>query len=116
MFDQLFFRDALTRQLSAPLTDERRQYLAHCAAQGMSRPTLRTKARLLLSIAKYLSLRRRPNHAISLSEIKRAARRWSYRKWPSAKARHAKESRQYFVREASRWLTFLNRLKTVSNQ
>jgi hypothetical protein len=30
MFDQLFFRsDALTRQLSAPLVDERRQYLAY---------------------------------------------------------------------------------------
>jgi hypothetical protein len=29
MFNQLFFRsDALTRQLSAPLVDERRQYLA----------------------------------------------------------------------------------------
>ena len=36
MFDQLFFRsDALTRQLSAPVVDERRQYLAQCAAQGI---------------------------------------------------------------------------------
>jgi len=49
MFNQLFFRsDALTRQLSAPLVDERRQYLAHCAAQGMSMYTLRMKARLHL--------------------------------------------------------------------
>jgi len=52
MFDQLFFRsDALTRQLSAPL-----QYLALCAAQGMSKCTLEVKARLLLSIAEYLRL------------------------------------------------------------
>ena len=36
MFDQLFFSsDALTRQLSAPLVDQRRQYLAQCLAQGM---------------------------------------------------------------------------------
>jgi hypothetical protein len=36
MLDQLFSRsDALTRQLSAPLVDERRQYLGQCAAQGM---------------------------------------------------------------------------------
>ena len=35
MFDQLFCRsDALTRQLSAPLVEERRQYLAQCLAQG----------------------------------------------------------------------------------
>ena len=61
MFDQLFFRsDALTRQLSAPLVDERRQYLAQCAAQGMSKGTLRMKARLLLSIAEYLRLADRP--------------------------------------------------------
>jgi len=113
MFAQLFCSDALIRQLSAPLIDERRQYLAHCAEQGMSRSTLRTKARLLLSIAKYLRLHRRPNDAISLPEIKRAARRWSNHKWPSAKPGYAKELRQYFVGEASRWLTLLNRLQTV---
>jgi hypothetical protein len=70
MFDQLFFRsDALTRQLSAPLVDERRQYLAQCAAQGMSKCTLRMKARLLLSIAEYLRLAERPNDTISLPEL-----------------------------------------------
>ena len=38
MFDQLFVRsDALTRYLSAPLVDERRQYLTHCAVQGMTK-------------------------------------------------------------------------------
>ena len=51
MFNQLFFRsDALTRQLSAPVVEERRQYLAECASQGMSRTTLRAKSLLLLSI------------------------------------------------------------------
>ena len=75
MFNQLFFRsDALTRQLSGPLVDERRRYLAHCAAQGMSNCTLRMKARLLLSIAEYLRLAERPNDAISLVEIEKAAR------------------------------------------
>jgi hypothetical protein len=62
MLDQLFFRsDALTRQLSAPLVDERCQYLAQCAAQGMARRTVRVKARLLLSIAEYLRLTERPD-------------------------------------------------------
>jgi hypothetical protein len=60
MFEQLFFRsDALTRQLSAPLVDERRQYLLQCLAQGMARRTLRVKARLLLSITEYLGLAER---------------------------------------------------------
>lgn len=54
MFNELFFcSDALTRQLSAPLDEERRQYLAECASQGMWRweyfrisllPTLITSA------------------------------------------------------------------------
>ncbi len=51
---QLFFRsDALSRQLSAPLVDERRQYLVQFAAQGVSKCTLRMKARLLLSIGPF---------------------------------------------------------------
>jgi hypothetical protein len=91
MFDQLFFRsDALTRQLSAPIVDERRQYLAQCLAQGRSKCTLRMKARLLLSIAEYLRLAERPNDTFSLPEIKKAASRWS-----------------------AGWLTFLNRLQTA---
>ena len=82
MFDQLFVRsDALTRYLSAPLVDERRQYLTHCAVQGMTKSTLEAKARLLLSIAEYLKLADRPSDTITLSEIKKAATRWSNHNW-----------------------------------
>jgi integrase/recombinase XerD len=112
MFNQLFFRsDALTRQLSAPLVDERRQYLAHCAAQGMSKCTLEVKARLLLSIAEYLRLADRPNDTISLPEIKKAASRWSSHNWPSPESSHAKRSREYFIAQATKWMTFLNRFQ-----
>jgi len=113
MFDQLFFRsDALTRQLSAPLVDERRQYLARRAAQGMSKCTLRMKARLLLSIADYLRLAEQPSDTIALPEIKRAASRWSSHNWPLPESSHAKRSREYFMAQAAGWLTFLNRLQT----
>jgi hypothetical protein len=57
VFNRLFVRsDALTRQLSAALADERRQYLTNCEDQGMSRSTLRSKARMLIRIADYLKL------------------------------------------------------------
>jgi hypothetical protein len=70
MFNQLFSRsDALTRQLSAPLVEERCQYLAECASQGMSRTTLRAKSLLLLSIVDHLKLGHRPKDRISLTEI-----------------------------------------------
>ena len=114
MFDQLFVRsDALTRYLSAPMVDERRQYLTHCAVQGMTKSTLEAKARLLLSIAEYLRLPDRPSDTISLSEIKKAATRWSNHNWPSPKSSHAKRSREYFMATAAEWLTFLNRLQTA---
>ncbi len=113
MFDQLFVRsEVLTRQLSAPLVDERRQYLTHCAVQGMTKSTLEAKARLLLSIAEYLRLAERPNHTITLLEIKKAASRWSRHNWPSRESSRAKRSREYFMAQAAKWLTFLNRLQT----
>src|SRR6266566_5747714 len=103
MFNQLFFRsDALTRQFSAPLVDERRQYLALCAAQGMSKYTLEVKARLLLSIAEYLRLAERPSDTIALPEIKKAASRWSRHNWPSPKSSLAKRSREYFTAQAAK--------------
>ena len=78
MFNQLFFRSgALARQVSAPLVYERSRYLTQCAAQGMSKSTLRGKARLLLSIAECLQLANRPDDTISLPEIKTAATRWN---------------------------------------
>ena len=41
MFDQLFVRsEALTRQLSAPLVDERRQYLTHVVLGYRSRASV----------------------------------------------------------------------------
>src|SRR5258707_8727819 len=114
MFDHLFVRsDALTRYLSAPLGDERRQYLTRCAVQGMTKSTLEAKARLLLSIAEYLRLADRPSDTISLSEISKAATRWSNHNWPSPQSSHAKRSRDYFISTAAEWLTFLKRLQTA---
>jgi len=114
MFDQLFVRsDALARYHSAPLVDERRQYLTHCAVQGMTKSTLEAKARLLLSIAEYLRLANRPTDTITLSEIKKAATRWSNHNWTSPQTSHAKRSRDYFIATAVEWLTLLSRLKTA---
>src|SRR5262245_65769423 len=115
MFSQLFSRsDALTRQLSAPLVDERRQYLAECASQGMATETLRAKSRILWSIVEHLRLGDRPKDRISLAEIEAAERRWSRHQWPSAKSQYVKESRRYFITQAVGWLTFLNRLQAIS--
>src|SRR6266852_2287299 len=109
MFNRLFVRsDALTRQMSAPLADERRQYLANCKEQGMSQRTLRAKARTLLSIADSLKPDHRSQNQISLQEIDKVARRWS-RKRCSPPSERLLEG---FVSETIAWLSFLGRFQT----
>jgi site-specific recombinase XerD len=108
VFSRLFVRsDALTRQLTAPLADERQQYLANCEEQGMSAKTLRRKARILLSVANYLKLAHRPDDQISVQEIGTAAARWSRKKRSSS----SKSLDGQFVSEALEWLNFLGRLQ-----
>ena len=117
MFGNLIVRsDALTRKVSAPLVDERRQYLAHCAEQRMSRGTLRVKARLLLSITKYLKLADRPDNTISGQEVEKAASRCANHKGQSAIRLHSKLSRECFIAEAVGWLPFLNRFQIPTNR
>ncbi len=70
MFELLFERaDALARQGSGPLIEERRRYLIHLAGQGMARHTLRVVAYYLLGAAAYLRLADRPNAIISTAEL-----------------------------------------------
>jgi integrase/recombinase XerD len=109
VFNRLFVRsDALNRQLSAPLADERRHYLANCEEQGMSRKTLRSKARILISIANHLKSAYRPPEQITLHQIGQAACRWARKKRSSPSKRLGEE----FVSEAVAWLGFLGRLQT----
>ena len=108
MFNRIFVRfDALARQEAAPLADERRQYLASCEDQGMSRSTLRSKARMLLQIADYLKLAHRPQDQITVQEIEKAASRWARKKCSSPSKRPGEE----FVSEAVAWMSFLGRLQ-----
>ena len=77
MFDQLFERShALARQLSAPLVEERRQYLSLCHAQEFSRSPLRLTAQLLVATAEYLKLDDRPSAIIAISCAKPRIRWW----------------------------------------
>jgi integrase/recombinase XerD len=109
VFNRLFVRpDALNRQLSAPLADERRHYLANCEEQGMSQKTLRSKARILISIANHLKSAYRPSEQITLQQIGQAASRWARKKRSSPSKRLGEE----FVSEAVAWLSFLGRLQT----
>jgi hypothetical protein len=104
MFDQLFERPhVLARQLSAPLVEERGQYLFHCQAQEFSRSSLRLTAHLLLATTEYLKLGDRPGEIITLGEIEEAGLRWSQRE-SLLPIENPRLSCQRFVHSASGWL------------
>jgi len=73
----------------------------------MSKSTLRSKARILVSIAEYLKLAHRPQDQISMREIEKAASRWSRKKCSLP----SKCLREGFVSETVAWLSFLGRLQ-----
>lgn len=112
MFEQFFERShALIRQRSAPLAGERRRYILHCIEQGMSRSSVRLIAELLIAVGEYLELAERPNSVIDLQEIDKAGTRWASRRAVPPIRLRPGLSKQRFVREAIRWLTFLGRLQ-----
>ena len=111
MFEELFERPhALARQLSAPLVEERRQYLFLCHAQEFSRSSLRLTAQLLVAVAEGLKLGDRPGEIITLGEVEEAGLRWSQRE-SLLPIKHPRLSCQRFVHSAAGWLAFLGRLE-----
>jgi site-specific recombinase XerD len=112
MFEQHFERShALNRQRSAPLADERRLYLIHCASQGMARSTVRLTAELLVAVEDRLRLAERPNAIISLQEVEEAGTRWASRRAIPPIRLRPDLSKQRFICHAVRWLTFMGRLQ-----
>ncbi|KAF0250509.1 MAG: phage integrase [bacterium] len=112
MFSQLFERPhAIQHQLNGPLLEPRLRYLAHCAQQGVARTTLRKIAYYQLIIIEYLNLT--AEGIITPSQIETAAQRWSHRqpKPPEMKGTHSPVSKARFIRDATQWLCFLERLQ-----
>ncbi|MBK8576450.1 MAG: site-specific integrase [Elusimicrobia bacterium] len=116
MFQQLFERPhALQRQLTSPLLDDRLRYLTHRAEQGALPRTLREIALYLLIVLKHLPLTN--HHPVTLLEIEKAATRWSQRQTRRLHrtGQSLQNSKNRFRRHATRWLSFLFRLKIQSS-
>lgn len=118
MFDQLFTTPrGLTPQQNGPLAEERRRYLAHCAALQMTVGSLRMIAVYTLITAKTLRLADRPRDLITRAEIEAAATRYVRL---ADRRRHPKEPEKRkggclwysFKTYATRWLRFMGRLHT----
>jgi len=109
MFDQLFnCPTAITRHSSAPLLEQRLQFLRHCQTNGSPRSTLRRKARELLVVINELKLQ--SDGLIRVEDIERSAHEWAYRQPTHFKLRDAQKTKAHFISIAKQWLGFLNRL------
>jgi integrase/recombinase XerD len=112
MFDQLFTSvRALERYSSGPLLEERLRYLAHCAAQGSTRSSLRLIAQHQLSLVDYLHLQ--TADSVTVEQIHAAADLWVGRQ-PQPHSHNVTDfryGRMRFISDAKQWLSFLGRLR-----
>jgi len=112
MFDQLFTSPrALERYSSGPLLEERLRYLAHCAAQGSTRSSLRLIAQHQLAFIDYLHLQ--TADSVSIEQIHAATDLWVGRQ-PQPHSHNVTDfryGRMRFISDAKQWLSFLGRLR-----
>ena len=99
---------ALARHQNGPLAEERRRYLAHCAAtEQTSRETLQSLDNYLLVIAEALRLDKRPGELISADEVDAEVHRWINRPKPQT----LNKLQIAFRNRVVRWLKFLGRMQ-----
>jgi integrase/recombinase XerD len=110
MFHQLFqCPRAIERHRSAPLLEERLGYLAHGAAQGRTKSSLRCIAQHLLVFVDSLPLT--TDGAVGIEQIHAAADRWVSRQSHPQNATDYRYGRMRFISDAQQWLRFLGRLR-----
>src|SRR5207249_12270453 len=112
VFNPLFTSPrAVERYSSGPLLEERLRYLAHCAAQGSTRSTLRLIAQHQLALIDYLHLQ--TADAVTVEQIHAATDLWVHRQ-PQPHSHNVTDyryGRMRFISNAKQWLGFLGRLR-----
>jgi site-specific recombinase XerD len=112
MFNQLLKSPYyIRRHQEAPLLQERLKYLKYWSDNGARRSTLLIIANYLIAIVKYLKLKHK--NKISLSEIKKSAKKWAGRPYKRGKVKStfSKKAEYYFIYYATHWLGMINFLK-----
>lgn len=108
MFEQLFKRDdTVDRYRAAPLADSRLGYLVHCADQGFKPYTLRAIAGMQCALVRYADLSE--TGPVQLSQVEDAADRWLAED-PGRRNGKERTARRRFLRHATGWLQFAQRL------
>ena len=110
MFDQLFHQPSvIARHLNAPYPEERGRYLAHCAQRGDARATLLLKARVLLDVARTLSVY--PDLHVTIDQVRAAAEGRPKRDHVGGPAHRSRWVVRQFIDVAGAWLRQLGYLR-----
>src|ERR1035441_10091160 len=91
-------------QLTAPVLAEREQYLAYLLDNGVSRPSVRSTACLLMHLVKLLDLH--SMRTVHISEIEQAADRWVVDPLTHVTRHVSAKSLENFTQAACRWFQF----------
>jgi integrase/recombinase XerD len=106
MFQQLFTHPGIIqRHRTGPLVELRLVWLEDCSRRGLSRSRLRHIALHLFRACQLLSLTNESR--ITSDQIQAAAGRWKHCSHPHCNLKHARTVRRSFVREVTKWLTFV---------
>jgi integrase/recombinase XerD len=92
------------RHESAPLLNEREQYLTHLLQRGYSRVSVRGTAAYLVHVVRVMNMN--SMRTVSLREIETAGRSWAAYKGPLRKRLSSRGSPRVFVQVAQKWLRF----------
>lgn len=114
MFSQLFNKTyTIKKHFSAPLLEERLNYLKYWVDRGTPLNTIKAIAQNLLRIIEYLHLE--TANLITIEDVEKAADRWAHTQsnHPQKRITFSKESKERFIRSATHWLRRLGRLKLV---
>jgi len=100
-----------SRHTSAPLLEEREQFLQHLFSQGICRVSIRMTAAYLLHIVRIMALTEVRN--VTVEEIEAAGQVWAAYVGPERRKSQLRGITDYFVLRAKQWFTFNGSLTPV---
>ena len=110
MIESIFLENpgARRRYRTAPLLEEREQFLSHLLRRGTSLRRVRPVAAYLIHIIRLMDLTSLRN--VELEEIKKAGERWANYRGPHRRRKAGRAAAFCFTNVAKSWLHFHGRL------